>query len=247
MVSRLLLLLAVALLPGMSAADPLSFGDSDQPDASITSSEELEGHEGSYQDIHRNEGRTEDIHAHETRSDGLDAHEEGAESLSHHEAGSQTFGPRDAESEALLGMGHPSSTAEERLQEAREKLRAARERHAPIEARAQQDLADADPDAPVASASGGESDARWTARIDVARERIGVARAAAAVWDDRYSNMIQSDYPRGAARQQLIDSRERAKQRLASEESNLPRLVEAARRAGVSPGVLALHSGAAQE
>lgn len=243
MVARLTLILALGLLPGASSAEPQSFGDSDQPDASITSSEEIEGHEGSYQDIHRNEGHTEDIHRHEARAGEVQAHEEGAESLSRHDVGSEALPEQDAGSEALVGMGHPASTAEERLQEAREKLRAARERHAPLEARAQQALAESDPDAPAASSSAEESYAHWTARIDVARQRIGVARAAVQVWDDRYANMIQSDYPRGAARQQLIDDRERAKQRLASEEANLPRLIEAARRAGVPQGVLALHSG----
>ena len=46
------------------------------------------------------------------------------------------------------------------------------------------------------------------------------------------------NYPRGQARQDLVDSRERAIQRLVAEKAKLPMLVERARQAGVSQSLL---------
>ena len=94
---------------------------------------------------------------------------------------------------------------------------------------------------------GGDRWAVWTSRVDMAKHRVEVAEATVEVWDQSYADMIQSDYPRGDARQKLIDSRDTARQRLAAEQAKLPRIVEAARRAGVPPGVLELHAGSARQ
>ena len=60
--------------------------------------------------------------------------------------------------------------------------------------------------------------------------------------DARYAQMLNRNYPRGDARQQLIDERERAKTRLESERQMSDRLREQARQAGVPESVLEMAS-----
>jgi hypothetical protein len=222
---------------------PTVLAEPPKPDAVITTSEDIHDHEGSAEDIHDHEGSTEDIHDHEGSTEDIHDHEEGAERLSDHHADSETLEGRVVESERLHGMGKLPMTSDERLEAAREKLRVARERHAHHAARAKAAApAAADPDAPASSRSVENRYDHWTAPIDVAKGRIGVAQAAVGVWDESYAKMIQADYPRGDKRQELIDSRDQAKRRLASEEAALHRMIDQARKAGVPPGVLELHA-----
>ena len=241
----LALLATVVLLPSGIALAQDAILDPQETEADITTSEEIQNHEGHTENIDRHEGRTENIDNHEGRVGNIDNHEEGSENIDAHEEGSETMHGRVVNSEQLEGMGRAPQTADERLAAARAKLAAARARH--TQYRASHPPASADPAAPAASAADGDRWGEWTARIDVARHRVDVAAATVEVWDQSYADMIQSDYPRGEARQKLIDSRDQAKQRLAAEQANLPRVVEAARRAGVPPGVLELHAGNAAQ
>ena len=240
-ISRSVLLVAWLLLfAGGASAEPPARPT--KPDALITTSEDIHDHEGSTEDIHDHEGRTEDIHDHEAHSEDIHDHEAASEKLSDHHATSETLDGRVVESERLHGFGHHPETTGARLEAAREKLRAARARHAHHEAAARQAPAAVDRDAPASSRAAQAPYQHWTARIDVQKQRIGVAKAAVAVWDENHAKMIQADYPRGDKRQLLIDSRAQAKRRLAAEEARLPKMIEEARKAGVPPGVLELHT-----
>ena len=231
----------VALGLGGSASQAEPGSQPETPDALIGTSENIRDHEGAYEDIHGHEGRSEDIHHHEGTSRSLDGMSVRAEKLSDHHADSETLKGRVVQSERLHGMGHEIKSSSERLDEARARLAAARARHATKMRPAPAATAAA----PAAPASAGVNSApyeHWTARIDVERPRIAVAEAALTVWDEYYARMIQSDYPRGEARQKLIDSRNAARERVEAEQARLPRMVEEARKAGVPPGVLELHS-----
>jgi hypothetical protein len=242
MAFRLCLVIALGSLPAGIALAQHSIVHPDKPDALITTSESIDDHEGRYEDIHDHEGRTEDIHDHEGRSGDIHDHEGDSEKLSDHHADSETLYDKIVESERLHGMGHLPESTDQRLEDARQKLQAARARHSHHEARARQVPAAADPEAPAASSGAEAQWEHWTARIDMTKERIGVAKAVVDIWDKSYAQMIQADYPRGDARQKLLDSRDQARQQLASEEAMLPRLIEQARRAGVPPGILELHT-----
>jgi hypothetical protein len=232
-------LLLVALLPLGASAEAAP----EQVDATITTSESIDRHEGRTESIDAHESGPESIDAHESRAGEIDAHESGAEQLDAHEESSESLQGRVVGSEALEGFGHAEQTPAQRLAAARAKLQAARQRHAQSQQLVHVPAA-ADPDAPAASSAVGERWDHWTSRIDVARHRIEVAQAVVDVWDESYARMIQADYPRGEARQDLIDSRNKAKQRLEREKAMLPRVLEAAREAGVPPGVLEQHGGA---
>jgi hypothetical protein len=223
---RLISISCVLLLATGTALAADRYEQPEKPDAVITTSESIDDHEGAYEDIHDHEGATEDIHNHEGASEDIHG--------------------LVVESERLHGMGHAVESSDDRLAAARAKLKAARSRHAPHEEAARQAPAAVGPETPASSSAVAERYEHWTGRIDVSKHRIEVAKAAAAVWDEAYARMIQSDYPRGEARQKLIDSREGSKDRIASEEKGLARLIEEARRQGVPPGVLALHTETAE-
>jgi hypothetical protein len=240
--SRLSLVIALGLLPAGVVLAQHGIEHPDKPDAIINTSEDIHDHEGQYEDIHDHRGHREDIHNHEGRAEDIHDHSADSGKLSDHHADSETLYGKVVESERLHGMGHHPDTTGQRLDAARQKLQAARERHAHHESRARELPAAADPRVAASSAVAGTRWEHWTARIDMAKERIGVAKAIVDVWDESYARMIQNDYPRGDARQELLDSRDRAEQRLASEEAMLPRMIEEARVAGVPPGVLELHA-----
>ena len=242
MTSRFCLAIALGLLPAAIVLAQHPIQHLEKPDALITTSEDIDDHEGAYEDIHDYEGETEDIHDHEARAEDIHDHEADSEKLSDHHADSSTLYGKVVESERLQGMGHHPDSTRQRLSTARQKLQAARERHAHHQKRATNYPAAVDPEAPASSAGAEARWDHWTARIDMAAQRIGVAKAVVAVWDESYAEMIQADYPRGDARQKLLDSRDKSVQRLASEEAMLPRMIEEARRAGVPPGVLELHT-----
>jgi hypothetical protein len=82
----------------------------------------------------------------------------------------------------------------------------------------------------------------WSHRLELATHRILVAEAQVQVMDTAYADMMRSDYPRGDARQQLIDQRQQSEQRLKSEQARLPQLVARARQEGVPEGVLSDYS-----
>lgn len=239
MVRRLSVVFFVTLLPlAFAGADELhpEFGESD---ADITTTEDIHGHEGRTGGIDSHEGHTETMQGREAKEEGVDPLVTHTEEIDRHESATGSMAGRETTSEALEGEGHGEVTPAQRLRAAEARLEAARARHARVEPH---EPAEALPAAPAASPAGDEPWAKWTARLDVAQKRIQVARAALEVWDQSYADMMRDDYPRGEARQQLIDSRERAKDRLAAEEAKLPKLVEAARRDGVPPGVLEVYS-----
>lgn len=253
MTSRIVLVFVLALLPAVALAQS-GIIHPEKPDAEITTSEDIHDHEGRSENIQDHEGGYEDIHGHRGASEDIHRHEAGSEKLADHHADSERINDEVVESERLHGMGALPKTTDERLASARERLRAARARHAHHEAKAREQSAlrqsgasappasaQSDPELSAASQRADDRYAHWTARIDVARERIGVAEASLAVWDESYAQMIQSDYPRGDARQKLIDSRDRARDRVASEKARLPRMIEEAKRAGVPAGVLQQH------
>jgi hypothetical protein len=216
-------------------------------DALIGTSEQLGDHDGAYEDIHDHEGHTEDIHDHGGASQGMQS--AAPEKLSDHHADSEALAGRVVESERLHGMGHEIKGTGDRLADARARLAAARARHAKHSHPAAAPASAVDPAAPASSQANEKRYEHWTARIDVETHRIEVAKAALDVWDESYARMIQADYPRGEARQKLIDSRDRARERYEAEQARLPRMIEEARKAGVPPGVLELHtsSGGASE
>jgi len=94
---------------------------------------------------------------------------------------------------------------------------------------------DADDDA-----GSGEDDleAYWDQRLARARQRIEIARERMAKADAEYSRARHDQYPRGEALAEIEERHRAAERELRAAEAALPRLVEQARRAGVSPGVL---------
>jgi hypothetical protein len=130
------------------------------------------------------------------------------------------------------------------LSEARQKLLDARQRHA----RAVQ-AAKVERSRPETSQTpedrvtpGDSSHGTWSHRLEMAKHRILVAEARVQLMDTAYAQMIRDDHPRGDARQQLIEQRQQAKQRLQGEQARLPQLVAHARQEGVPAGVLSDYS-----
>lgn len=165
----------------------------------------------------------------------------GSESLDARTQGSEVIEPRDLGPSSIVGSDPVEQTSAQRLEAARNALREAEARHERI--RTQPGPAAVAPDAPAASEDAGDRWAEWSSRIQLARGRVQVAKARVDVLDDAYAHMMRDDYPRGADRQKLIDELQTARERLAAEQSHLPRLLEEARREGVPPGILEVQDG----
>lgn len=212
----------------------------EQPEALIGTSEQLESHVVGAERISDHEEQSEQIDQLEGSSRGLEGMSVPAEKLSDHHATSETLEGRSVQSERLSGMGHPADSGSEGLAKAEQALREARaahpeshREHGPA-ARAQQ------PHAQSSSfGSGGHS--QWMARLHLQQQRVRVAQSKQEVMDARYAQMLHRDYPRGEARQQIIDERERAKSRLEAERETSQRLVEQARQAGVPQNILEMN------
>jgi hypothetical protein len=87
-----------------------------------------------------------------------------------------------------------------------------------------------------------QEQAAWSERLEQARtrrlaafERLGAAEAA-------LRSQRQRRHPRGLEKARLLADLERARDALIEAELALPELIEEARRAGVPPGQLRLHS-----
>jgi len=184
----------------------------------------------------------EDIYAHEGAGGTLGSYYGAPESLRDHHAGSEKLEDHSAQSERLSGEGHPVGSPEQGLADARAKLRAARERHG-IHAHGRRDSsASLEQQFRQQNPQLGATTQQWKDRLDIARQRLEVAEQRAKLMDTRYAKMMRNDYPRGDARQQLIDERDAAKQRLEGEQAAWPKLLERARTAGVPQGVLARYA-----
>lgn len=155
-------------------------------------------------------------------------HEGRFENIDRREAASSSLTGRSVLSGRLFGT---QSDPEQALTAAREKLLNARQRHQRAVVRAETTAA-APPTAPE------DESGSWPHRLEMSQHRILVAQANLQIYDKAYADMLHDDYPRGQARQDLIDSRERAVQRLEAEKAKLPMLVERAREAGVSQSLL---------
>jgi hypothetical protein len=218
-----LFILGVAALPAGAEVQSL-----EQPDALIGGGEQIDDHEAGYEDIHDHEGKTEDIHDHEGKTEDIHNHEGKTEDIHDHHAESESLDGRSVESERLFGMENDPDLA---LSAARQKLLDARQRHARVVRQAEKAVV-------LPTAEDLTDHGTWPHRLEVAQHRILVAEANLQIYDRAYADMIRNDYPRGDARQDLIDSRDRAKGRFESERALLPRLVQHAREAGVPQSVL---------
>jgi len=224
-----LCLAALALSqPGPAAADPAT---PPQPDALIGGAESLAGHEAAFENIDTHEARPQALDAHEASFGNIDDHEGHFGNIQQHEAASESLAGRSVPSERLFGM---QNDPEQALTAAREELLNARQRHQRAVVQAEKTLTTPQA-APV------DADGTWPQRLEMAEHRILVAQANLRIHDKAYADMLRDDYPRGQARQDLIDSRKRALQRLLAEKAQLPRLVEQAREAGVSQSLLAAY------
>jgi hypothetical protein len=240
-VSRFLAFAALVLFVGAPLGARADFGEDE---ALIGGGERIGTHEGAAGDIHAHEGRAEDIHAHEGRQGDIHAHEAGSESLAGHHAGSGKVGSRESRSESLSGMENDPRRA---LSEARQKLLDARQRHARAVQAAEVERSGSETSQTSETqedriTQGDSSHGTWSHRLEMAKHRILVAEARVQVMDTAYAQMIRNDHPRGDARQQLIEQRQQAKQRLQGEQARLPQLVARARQEGVPAGVLSDYS-----
>ena len=227
-------LAAVALLTlvalALSHAGPAA-GNHDtprQPDALIGGGESLAGHEAAFENIDAHEARTQTLDAHEAAFGNIDDHEGHFENIDRHQAVSESLAGRSVPSERLFGMQNDPGQA---LTAAREKLLNARQRHQRAVVQAEETLA-----TPLAAPE--NEGGTWPHRLEMGKHRILVAQANLQIYDKAYADMLRDDYPRDKARQDLIDSRERAMQRLEAEKAKLPMLVARAREAGVSQSLL---------
>jgi len=89
-----------------------------------------------------------------------------------------------------------------------------------------------------AEAGGGDLEAYWDRRLARARQRIEIAHERMAKAEAEYSRARHDQYPRGEALAEIEERHRAAVRELQAAETALPQLVEQARRAGVSPGVL---------
>jgi hypothetical protein len=81
-------------------------------------------------------------------------------------------------------------------------------------------------------------DDAWAACLRDARAQLDRAQGELGRADAAYSRSITDGWPRGAEREKIVEAREIAAAHLEQAQQRLPELVEAARRAGVSPRVL---------
>ena len=234
-VSRFMIFVVLVAFIGSPAG---AWADSHPEEARIGGGEIIDTREGSFEDMYRHEGKAEDIHHHEGRSADIHRHEGGRENLADHHAQSETLGGRSANFERLFGMENDPNSA---LSKARQKLLDARQRHSrAVKAAEAERSRPASPDA--RATRGGTSDRIWSHRLEMAKHRILVAEARVQMMDSSYADMIRNDHPRGDARQQLIDQRDQAKQRLKAEQARLPQLVAHARQQGAPESVLSRYS-----
>ena len=91
--------------------------------------------------------------------------------------------------------------------------------------------------APSAPSESPEFD-EWRTSLDEATDRLAKARESLEQAEYTWQDWRQRKYPRGARRAELLATLEAARVELAEAEKELPKLLEAARRAGVPPGVL---------
>jgi hypothetical protein len=95
------------------------------------------------------------------------------------------------------------------------------------------------PSAPVASP--GDDDAgvaAWQDRLERGRAELAAARERAEQARDTYQDWRQRKVPRGVRKEALVREMEAAEAAAAEAEAAFAELREAARRAGVPPGVL---------
>ncbi len=77
----------------------------------------------------------------------------------------------------------------------------------------------------------------WVQRLEAGRQRVEVARARVEQSDAAYGKGRQRNQ-RGERRSEAVSAREEAARELEAAEAAWPKLLEEARRAGVSPGAL---------
>lgn len=98
------------------------------------------------------------------------------------------------------------------------------------------DAADADADAaPVAPADHDEERASWERRASNARARVEKARARVKAALEAYRDMRARNYPRGDAKDAIVQELDASKKALADAERRLERLGISAREADVPP------------
>jgi hypothetical protein len=231
--------LAVAALVLLVGAPSGGRADSAEEEALIGGGEGLGTHAGSAGQIGDHEGKAGDIHNREAAAGRIQDDEARSGSLADHAGHSGNLESQESGSERLSGVENDPSLA---LSKARQNLLDARQRHA-REVKA----AEAEASRPATAErqrTSGASDGHqtWSHRLELAKHRILVAEAQVRVMDTAYADMIRTDYPRGDARQQLIDQRQQAAERLKSEQARLPQLVARARQEGVPPGALSDYS-----
>jgi chromosome segregation ATPase len=100
---------------------------------------------------------------------------------------------------------------------------------------------------PAAAASQDQLDAHWSGRLEDATKRLAEARIAVPAAEAAVGEARHRRYPRGEALGKLERNVEKAREELARAEEELPALLEKARVAGASPGVLQRFESAAAD
>lgn len=96
----------------------------------------------------------------------------------------------------------------------------------------------ADPESTASSQAAAQEEAMWVGRLTEARATLRAARARHAEAEHAWRDARQRTYPRGEARAELRGELDAAEAALAEAEAAYPRVLEDARRAGVSAGAL---------
>lgn len=94
------------------------------------------------------------------------------------------------------------------------------------------------PTAAFSADAAARQQAEWVERLRAAQDRLHTSRRQLAEAEQALREQRQKRYPRGEEKAHLLDRFEKARTELAEAERQWPEIVEAARRAGVSPGVL---------
>lgn len=95
------------------------------------------------------------------------------------------------------------------------------------------------PDAAAAAANAPDDEqAGWIQKLDEAAARVTAAQKNIARLTDAKGRGAARRYPRGDAKEKYLDDLEAARKELAEAQEALPAVVEEARRAGVTNGVL---------
>jgi len=200
-----ILKLALIGSAALALAAPLALATDSLGDAGIGSSSSPDAHEESSESLDSHHATSGKIGNHEETSENIDAHETGSENPDDLDAGPENIADHESGSVGLQDLGN------------------ADQQDAAVERTTLKEVEASQPSAAPAHRAESTSSHRMSsqlANVHAAKQQVIAAKKRAATADDAYSQMMETDYPRGEARLKIVDERKLAHESLERAERN---------------------------